>query len=52
MIIIGPGSTYTSDATRPAGGRCSKLTATSRRCAFFVCNVMTQPGETGTFTAS
>ncbi|SEN48404.1 gluconeogenesis factor YvcK family protein [Lihuaxuella thermophila] len=51
-IIIGPGSLYTSILPNLLVKDMSESIRTSRACKVYVCNVMTQPGETDNFTAS
>lgn len=51
-IIVGPGSLYTSILPNLLVKDMSESIRTSRACKVYVCNVMTQPGETDHFTAS
>ncbi|MBA4603275.1 YvcK family protein [Thermoactinomyces sp. AMNI-1] len=51
-IVVGPGSLYTSILPNLLVKDISKLIRTSRACKIYVCNVMTQPGETDGFSAS
>ncbi len=51
-IIIGPGSVYTSVAPNFLVKGVAEAVAESRAIKVYVCNVMTQPGETTDFTAS
>ena len=51
-IIIGPGSVYTSVVPNFVVNGVAETVAESRAIKIYVCNVMTQPGETTDFTAS
>jgi uncharacterized cofD-like protein len=51
-IIVGPGSLYTSILPNLLVKDMIESIRTSRACKVYVCNVMTQPGETDYFTAS
>lgn len=51
-IIVGPGSLYTSILPNLLVKDISKLIRISKACKIYVCNIMTQPGETDGFTAS
>jgi len=51
-IIIGPGSVYTSIVPNFLVQGVAEAVAESRAIKLYVCNVMTQPGETNDFTAS
>lgn len=51
-IVIGPGSVYTSVVPNFLVGGVARAVADSRAVKVYVCNVMTQPGETQDFTAS
>lgn len=51
-IIIGPGSVYTSIVPNFLVKGVADAVAESRAVKIYVCNVMTQPGETTAFTAS
>lgn len=51
-IIIGPGSVYTSVVPNFLVNGVAQAVAESRAIKLYVCNVMTQPGETTDFTAS
>jgi len=46
LIIIGPGSLYTSIIPNLLVKRISRLIKESSALRFYVCNIMTQPGET------
>jgi len=51
-IVVGPGSLYTSILPNLlVRDMCDAIRA-SKACKIYVCNVMTQPGETDGFTAS
>ncbi len=52
VIVIGPGSTYTSVIPNLLVQDIADALANSRAVRIFVCNVMTQPGETDDFKAS
>lgn len=51
-IVIGPGSLYTSLLPNFLVSGVTQRVAESRALKIYVCNVMTQPGETQGFTAS
>ena len=51
-IVVGPGSLYTSILPNLFVPGLSEAIANSRAKKIFVCNVMTQPGETDSFSAS
>ncbi len=51
-IVVGPGSLYTSILPNLLVPGLADAIAESRAKKIFVCNVMTQPGETDSFTAS
>jgi uncharacterized cofD-like protein len=51
-IIIGPGSVYTSIVPNFLVKGVAEAVVESRAIKIYVCNVMTQPGETANFTAS
>lgn len=51
-IVIGPGSVYTSIAPNFLVDGVAQAVAESQATKIYVCNVMTQPGETSDFTAS
>jgi uncharacterized cofD-like protein len=51
-IVLGPGSLYTSVLPNLLVERIAKEIAASRAVKIYVCNVMTQPGETTDMTAS
>ena len=51
-IIIGPGSVYTSVTPNLLVNGISDAVAASRAVKVYVCNVMTQPGETDRFQSS
>lgn len=52
VIIIGPGSLYTSIVPNLLVRRLFEEVKSSSAQKFYICNVMTQPGETDDFTAS
>lgn len=52
LIVIGPGSLFTSIIPVLLIRKISQTVAAARCPRLFVCNVMTQPGETGGFTAA
>lgn len=52
VIVIGPGSTYTSVIPNLLVDGVEEALAETSAVRIFVCNVMTQPGETDDFTAS
>nr|WP_263971819.1 gluconeogenesis factor YvcK family protein [Leptolyngbya ohadii] len=51
-IIIGPGSLYTSIAPNLLVPEIAEAIACSKALRIYVCNIMTQPGETDGFTVS
>lgn len=51
-IILGPGSVYTSVIPNLLVDGIAEAIARSRAVKIYVCNVMTQPGETDGFTAA
>jgi uncharacterized cofD-like protein len=51
-IIIGPGSLYTSIAPNLLVPKIAHAIARSKALRIYVCNIMTQPGETDGFTVS
>jgi uncharacterized cofD-like protein len=51
MIIIGPGSLYTSVLPNLAIRRLAEALRNSRALRVYICNVMTQPGETDGYAA-
>lgn len=51
-IVLGPGSLYTSVAPNFLVGRIAREVAHSHAVKMYVCNVMTQPGETDGMTAA
>lgn len=51
-IVLGPGSLYTSVLPNLLVERIAREIAVSRAVKIYVCNVMTQPGETTDMTAS
>lgn len=52
LIVIGPGSTFTSVIPNLLVPGFTEAIARSRAIKVFVCNIMTQPGETLGFSAS
>lgn len=52
IITLGPGSLYTSLLPNLLVARVSDAIAESKAMKIFVCNLMTQPGETDNFTAA
>jgi uncharacterized cofD-like protein len=52
LIIIGPGSLYTSVVPNLLVPRVCEEIARAKAVRAYVCNVMTQPGETGGMTAA
>ncbi len=52
VIILGPGSVFTSIVPNLLVEGIADTIAKSRAMKLYVCNVMTQPGETGGFAAS
>lgn len=51
-IVVGPGSLYTSILPNLLVKDMSRMIRKSDACKIYVCNVMTQPGETDGFSAS
>lgn len=51
-IVLGPGSVFTSIIPNLMVGGIAKAIEESNAVKIYVCNVMTQPGETDNFTAS
>ncbi len=51
-IVLGPGSLYTSVAPNFLVSRIAREVADARAVKMYVCNVMTQPGETDRMTAA
>ncbi len=51
-IVLGPGSLYTSVAPNFLVGRIAREVAHAHAVKVYVCNVMTQPGETDGMTAA
>ncbi|MEP0911090.1 YvcK family protein [Leptolyngbya sp. ST-U4] len=51
-VIIGPGSLYTSIAPNLLVPKIAQSIARSKALRIYVCNIMTQPGETDGFTVS
>jgi uncharacterized cofD-like protein len=51
-IVLGPGSLYTSIAPNFLVGRIAREVAHAHAVKMYVCNVMTQPGETDGMTAA
>ena len=49
IIILGPGSLYTSVIPNVLVDNISELIVKSKATVFYVCNVMTQPGETDNY---
>lgn len=52
LIVLGPGSLYTSIAPNLLVGGVAEAIRKSRARKVYVCNLMTQAGETGGFSAS
>jgi uncharacterized cofD-like protein len=52
IVILGPGSVFTSVIPNLLVGPISQELARSRALRIYICNVMTQPGETDGYTAS
>lgn len=52
MIVLGPGSLYTSVIPNLLVGRVCEVLERSKAVKVYVCNVMTQPGETDQMSAS
>ena len=51
LIIIGPGSLYTSILPNLLIGRIAEALREAKALRVYICNVMTQPGETDGYTA-
>lgn len=51
-VVLGPGSLYTSILPNLLVDRVAREIETSHAVKIYVCNVMTQPGETDRYTAS
>lgn len=51
-IVLGPGSLFTSILPNFLVDRVAREVSTSQAVKMYVCNVMTQPGETDTMTAA
>jgi uncharacterized cofD-like protein len=52
VIVVGPGSVFTSVVPNLLVREISDAVARARAAKVYVCNVMTQPGETDGFSAS
>jgi uncharacterized cofD-like protein len=52
VIIIGPGSLYTSVIPNLLVRHVSQLIGSSRAKVYYICNLMTQPGETDGYNIS
>jgi len=52
IIVLGPGSLFTSLMPNILVPRVREAIAGARATKYFVCNIMTQPGQTDGFTAS
>ncbi len=52
IIVIGPGSLYTSILPNLVIKEIAQAIVESSALKIYICNVMTQPGETGNFSAS
>jgi len=52
LIVLGPGSLYTSIIPNLLIRDITEAIASSRAIKVYVCNVMTQPGETDGYSAS
>lgn len=52
IVVIGPGSVYTSIIPNMLVKGIAEAVATTRALRVYVCNVMTQPGETDGYAAS
>lgn len=52
LIILGPGSLYTSVIPNLLVDEIAKEIASSKAKKIYVCNIMTQPGETDNYTVS
>ena len=52
VILLGPGSLYTSILCNLLIKQVSETICNSKALKMYICNVMTQPGETNHFTAS
>lgn len=50
LIILGPGSLYTSVIPNLLVKNVARAIFDSRAKRFYICNIMTQPGETGNYT--
>jgi uncharacterized cofD-like protein len=51
IITVGPGSLYTSILPNLLVARVAECIGSSRAVKIFICNLMTQPGETDGYTA-
>ncbi|MFN2491497.1 MAG: 2-phospho-L-lactate transferase CofD family protein, partial [Pyrinomonadaceae bacterium] len=51
VITVGPGSLYTSILPNLLVARVSDAIGNSRATRIFICNLMTQPGETDNYSA-
>ena len=51
MITVGPGSLYTSILPNLLVARVARAIGASHATKIFICNLMTQPGETDGYTA-
>jgi uncharacterized cofD-like protein len=52
LIVLGPGSLYTSLLPNLLVPKISEAVRTAKAKKVYICNVMTQPGETESYTAS
>ncbi len=52
LIILGPGSLYTSIIPNLLVEGVAQAVAESKAAKIYVCNIMTQPGETGNYSVS
>ncbi|MDD5005140.1 MAG: YvcK family protein [Candidatus Omnitrophica bacterium] len=52
IIVLGPGSLYTSIIPNLLIKEITEAIVDARALKFYICNIMTQPGETDNFTAS
>lgn len=52
IVVLGPGSLYTSVIPNLLVGNIVEALRNTRAMRMYVCNVMTQPGETDHYTAS
>ena len=52
IVVLGPGSVFTSVIPNLLVTPIAEAIAQSRAIRIYICNVMTQPGETDNFTAS